>query len=228
MFFVWFCIRRYINRLETEFVKSKYGCFFEEYNTEGYGKWTTVMFLAIRYISVLGMVFGNSNAYIQVSCFLLVNVGSFAWTMTVRPHNNRAILIGAMFSDLVAVISNCIYFKLCEPGMSDLDVEALGDTIFYLYVAVSGINIGAGFVKSGQDLYAWWKSKPETTPEDSYAINKSDPTNSNVAVQPVDAEAPRVTNTNFLREEIRHDAWTQDDKLTTNQIKPENKATNNK
>lgn len=207
--------------LEDEEVKSRYGCFYEEFNCEGYGKWTTLVFLMTRLAAVTGVVFGNKTPYAQLGTFTVVNLLAFGWTVIIRPQKNILMLIGAIVTDFGAVVASGIFFKLCDAGLDEETVEIYGDAVFYMYLSVSGINILAGFVKSGYEFYLFLKfgkAGLESSP-DTYALNKST-TNNNIttdAIKPsemnnainqnanyltIDPDAPKKLEDNFLKENM--------------------------
>ncbi len=174
--YVWYRITTNIHNLEDEAVKARYGCFYEDYNVEGYAKWTSIVFLLIRLASITGVVYGNKTPYAQIGSFFTVNLLAVAWTIVIRPHKSIFTLIGAIFTDLSAVISSCIYFVLCDPDLSEETVESLGDAVFYLYLSVSCINIGAGFIKSGYEFYLFLKTGKSAAVAEAYALGKSNAT----------------------------------------------------
>ena len=207
--YVWCCIKNNINNLNEEPVKAKYGAFYNEYDVSGYGKWTTVSFLTIRLISVLGVVYGNTSPYLQLASFFVVNLAAASWTIIVRPHSSKPVLVGAILSDLSAVVTNCVYFKLCDPNLSDLETEALGDFIFYLYISVSSVNVAGGLMKSGYEIYEWWSTTSKVTPDQVYSTNKTTDVinknsemfnNSNIA-QPGEGDFPTPFQNNFMKDD---------------------------
>ncbi len=185
--------------LDKEEVHNEIGCMYEEVKTEGWPRWNIVVFLGIRFLAPIFLVTLNMYPYVQVGSYFAFNVAALAWAIVVRPQKYKLSLISEISSDVAAVISNGVYFKLCDGDLSEETVERYGDIVLYTYVFVSLLNVILSMVRSILDFVEWYKKRKLEKANESYVSSTTmnvadgkDPAKEHAKVPP-SLEHPNIT-----------------------------------